>query len=225
MAGSVCPELWEIVERGLWKWSISLYGCSVRGTWRGGSFTGDPEGYVEESLVRGIAFHRGPIKEPGRRFMYPGLWETDEGYVEKALETGISLHRGPAGEPGRGLIYQGLWEMDEGGPRSRASLFEGTLWGELEGGLLYWGPWRMCKERLWKWASLSKEALWGEPGWRVSLLGTPKDMVSMCPASGELGGCSFPGAFERREKFLYTGKFLWGIWEICKKRPCVWAAP
>jgi hypothetical protein len=25
-----------------------VYGRSVRGTWRGGSFTGDPEGYVEK---------------------------------------------------------------------------------------------------------------------------------------------------------------------------------
>jgi hypothetical protein len=38
----------EIVEGGLW--SISLYGRCVRRIWRGwgGSFTGDPEGYVEE---------------------------------------------------------------------------------------------------------------------------------------------------------------------------------
>jgi len=35
-------------EGGLWKQSISLYGSSVRGTWRGGSFTGDPEEYVKE---------------------------------------------------------------------------------------------------------------------------------------------------------------------------------
>jgi len=34
--------------RRLWEWGISLYGHSVKGTWRGGSFTGDPEGYVEE---------------------------------------------------------------------------------------------------------------------------------------------------------------------------------
>ena len=29
--------------------SLSLYGCSVKGTWRGGSFAGDPEAYVEVS--------------------------------------------------------------------------------------------------------------------------------------------------------------------------------
>jgi len=27
-----------MVERGLWKWGISLYGSSVRGTWRGAPF-------------------------------------------------------------------------------------------------------------------------------------------------------------------------------------------
>jgi hypothetical protein len=32
-------------------------------------------------------------------------------------------------------------------------------------------------------------------------------------------GCSFSGASERREKFLYLGIYLWGIWQICKKRP------
>ena len=37
-----------IVVGGLWKQSISLYGCSVRGTWWGGSFTGDPKGYIRE---------------------------------------------------------------------------------------------------------------------------------------------------------------------------------
>ena len=37
-----------IVEGGLRKWSISLYGSSVRGTWRRGSFAVDPEGYVKE---------------------------------------------------------------------------------------------------------------------------------------------------------------------------------
>jgi len=32
---------------GLWKQSLSLYGCSVRGTWKG-SFTVGLEGYVKE---------------------------------------------------------------------------------------------------------------------------------------------------------------------------------
>jgi len=36
-------------EGGLWKQvPLSLYRSSVKGTWREGSFTGDPEGYVKE---------------------------------------------------------------------------------------------------------------------------------------------------------------------------------
>jgi hypothetical protein len=37
-------------KKGLWKRSLSVYGGSERGTWRVGSFTGDPEGYVEEGF-------------------------------------------------------------------------------------------------------------------------------------------------------------------------------
>jgi hypothetical protein len=29
---------------GLWRWSVSLYGNSVKGTWKQGSLGGDPEG-------------------------------------------------------------------------------------------------------------------------------------------------------------------------------------
>jgi hypothetical protein len=32
----------------------------VKGTWSGGSFAGDPEGYVEQALETGIFSHRGP---------------------------------------------------------------------------------------------------------------------------------------------------------------------
>ena len=34
--GSVYRELREVVDGRLRKWSISFYGCSVRGTWKGG---------------------------------------------------------------------------------------------------------------------------------------------------------------------------------------------
>jgi hypothetical protein len=33
----------------------------VKGTWRKGSFAGDPEGYVEKALETGISFCRGPV--------------------------------------------------------------------------------------------------------------------------------------------------------------------
>ena len=75
-------------------------------------------------------------------------------------------------------------------------------------------------------ASLSEGALWGEPGGRAPLLVTPKDMLGKAmemsvrfhrgPAFGNIKGRSSPRAFERREKFLYLGKFLWGIWYVKK---------
>jgi len=53
MGGSVHRELWETVVRELWKWGIFLYGRSVKGTWTGGSFAGDPQGYVKEGTGNG----------------------------------------------------------------------------------------------------------------------------------------------------------------------------
>jgi len=51
-----CGPHWEIVEGGHWKRNIPLYGRSARGTWRGGgSFSEDPEGYVEKALETGIS--------------------------------------------------------------------------------------------------------------------------------------------------------------------------
>ena len=55
--GSIDWELWEFVEGGLWIWSISLYGSSVRGTWRGGSFVGGPKGYEGKALGTGISLY------------------------------------------------------------------------------------------------------------------------------------------------------------------------
>jgi hypothetical protein len=57
---SIYWELCELAEGGHSIWSISLYGRSVIGTWREGSFAGDPEGYVEKALETGIPSHRGP---------------------------------------------------------------------------------------------------------------------------------------------------------------------
>jgi hypothetical protein len=47
MGGSFYRELGEIVG-GLWKRSNCVYGRSIRGNWKGGSFTGEPEGCVKE---------------------------------------------------------------------------------------------------------------------------------------------------------------------------------
>jgi len=39
------------------------------------------------------------------------------------------------------------------------------------------------------------------------------------PVLGNMGGGSFPGAFEIREKFpFYQKKFYWGIQETCQRR-------
>jgi len=70
----------------------------------------------------------------------------------------------------------------------------------------------------------------GLSGWRPTLLGTPKGMLSkvlemgVCLHRGPLlknvGGRSFPRAFERRGKISLLSEFLWWVWEICRKRRC-----
>jgi len=40
------------------------------------------------------------------------------------------------------------------------------------------------------------------------------------PVLGNTERRSSPRAFERRENFLYLGKFLCGILEVCKKKSC-----
>jgi len=55
----VCSLATLIVERGLWKQDISLYGSSVKGTWRGGSFAKGPKGYERKALLMGISLHEG----------------------------------------------------------------------------------------------------------------------------------------------------------------------
>jgi hypothetical protein len=42
-------------------WSVSLYGSSAKGSWRGGSPAGDPEGYAGKALETGISSRRGSI--------------------------------------------------------------------------------------------------------------------------------------------------------------------
>jgi len=47
---------------------------SVKGTWREGSLSGGPEGYLEKALETGISLYRGSaFGEPGRGLMYRGL--------------------------------------------------------------------------------------------------------------------------------------------------------
>jgi len=52
---------------------LSLWG-SVKGTWREGPPSGDPEGCLEKALQTGISLHRGSTSgEPGGRHFYRGL--------------------------------------------------------------------------------------------------------------------------------------------------------
>jgi len=46
--GARLPGTVETDERGLWKWSVSLYGSSVSGTWKKQSSTGSPKEHVKE---------------------------------------------------------------------------------------------------------------------------------------------------------------------------------
>ena len=62
-----------MANRGSGGGASSLYGSSVKGTWREGSLAGYPGGYVEKALEMGISFHRGPTEEPGKGLIYWGL--------------------------------------------------------------------------------------------------------------------------------------------------------
>ena len=55
----------KFAEGGLWVRRISLYGSSVRETWRGGSCAGDPVGYERKALGTGISLHGGSGGKPG----------------------------------------------------------------------------------------------------------------------------------------------------------------
>jgi len=60
--------------KGLWGWSVSLCGGSVKGTWKEGSLSGDPEECLEKALEAGISLYRGSaFGEPGGRLVYRGL--------------------------------------------------------------------------------------------------------------------------------------------------------
>jgi len=77
-----------------------LYGSSLRGTWRGHSFAGDPLGYERKALETGISLHGGSVGQPGvvsltrdferrlKRILeveHPSLWELCEGNLEGGL--------------------------------------------------------------------------------------------------------------------------------------------
>jgi hypothetical protein len=76
---------------------LSLWG-SVKETWREGSLSGDPEGYLEKALEMGISLHRGSASgEPGG-LVYWGLWELDERALGMGYRCRKRLRRGGLGE-------------------------------------------------------------------------------------------------------------------------------
>ena len=44
---------------------LSLYGSSVRGTWKGGFFPKDPEGYERKALGMGISLNGDSVGQTG----------------------------------------------------------------------------------------------------------------------------------------------------------------
>jgi len=59
--------------KGLWKWSVSPCGNSLRVTWRRDSFTGDPGRYELKALEAGMSIHRRPFGEHRRGLLSKGL--------------------------------------------------------------------------------------------------------------------------------------------------------
>jgi hypothetical protein len=53
---------------------ISLWRSSVRGNWRGGSFTGDPENMLSKALENGRVFPQGPRFWGKWRDAFLGPW-------------------------------------------------------------------------------------------------------------------------------------------------------
>ena len=98
-------RVYERWVKGLWKWSVSLCGSFVKGTWREGYLAGEAEGYEEKALQRGISFHRGPTGEPGRGLAY---WD-----FERWMKGALRMER----------ISE---EVQQRGPRATAPLL-GTL--------------------------------------------------------------------------------------------------
>ena len=47
--------------KGAWKQGISVYGTSVSGTWRRGSFSRGPEGYERKTVEMGISLYWGSV--------------------------------------------------------------------------------------------------------------------------------------------------------------------
>jgi hypothetical protein len=75
----------KIWLKGPWRLSVSLRGSSVKRTWRGLP-PGEPEGYLEKSLWKGISTYGLRLWGTWRRACLSGTLR-----VERALRTGLWL--------------------------------------------------------------------------------------------------------------------------------------
>jgi hypothetical protein len=97
-------------KRALFKQCVSLYGSSVRGTWRKGSFTGNSDSYirhVKEGFENGTSpsFYR--LREHGGRAPTREFCETCHGRLLKQSISFIAFHKGNL----RHLAWEGSANM------------------------------------------------------------------------------------------------------------------
>jgi hypothetical protein len=59
--------------KGLWKWSVSLCGSSVKGTWKVVHLLGSLNVMQRKPLEKGISLHMGPVGEHGKGLIYHGI--------------------------------------------------------------------------------------------------------------------------------------------------------
>ena len=141
-----------------------------------------------------------------------------ERWMKEGTRNGASFPVGALwGEAGGGVLYWGPWRLCRERHWRQASLSIGALLGNLEGGS-YTGDLKKRMESSGNGTFLTVGALWGEPGGRVPLLGTLKDMLSkalemgVCfhrgPILGNMGGHSFARVFEEVWNFFIRRTFM-----------------
>ena len=163
-------------------WFYNRESKDLKGNLQEGSFTKDFERWMKGAVEVDRLSLRELCEGTWRDgvLLCWGPWRMCKGRLWRQA----SLSTGGRWEPGMGLIYRGRWMKEDS--RIRASLSEGGLWGEPGGTALHWWPCRIRYVRIWKWTPISIGA----------------------PLLGSMEGRSFPRAFERRDTFLYFGKFL-----------------
>ena len=88
--------------------SLSVYWSSTRGTWRNGSFIGDPEGYVKEGSGNGHLSPLGPHWGIWRRGSFSGDFETVKVRSVNKVSLSLSLWKLCEGNLEGELLYWGL---------------------------------------------------------------------------------------------------------------------